>query len=226
MNNYNKSGWIIHARNLILSKRSQSHVEMILSFSLFMSVLMIIFLFLNPLANIEKKDYDIEAFQKIFLDEISSKVGKLSVILEDENSCYELPAEYGNKFIESLDKQNSRRYFIYFSEDFRIGSISCSSKPLRKFRLSVYSEENMIVYEKISELKTRYESDYESLKEYFGIKNIFLWNFKSKEGNIISTMSVSKKIPAGIKTNAKEFPVIVIDKSGQVYEWILNIIEG
>ena len=204
--------------------KSQAHIEMILSFALFIGAIITLFVFINPLSKPQEKDYTIDNVQRLFIKEISSNVGKISVFLEDSSTCYNLPSEYGNNFIEVQNNEDSKRYNIYFSKDFNYGIISCSSKPIGNYNLGVYLEENMLIYEKIIDLKTKYKSDYPSLKTLLGINNEFSWNFKDFNGNEISEISVSKNIPA-VKVEAKEFPVRIIDKKGKIYELILNIKE-
>lgn len=215
-------GFVIKDNILPKPNRSQAHVEMILSFTIFMGVLIIIFVFLNPLSKTQEKNNDVEPAFKNFLNEISVNAGKLSVIVNSNDDCYNRPSQFGEKFIEVQDSLNSKKYVIYFSDYFEIGSISCSSRAKRNYTLGVYSEESLIIYEKIAELKAEYESDYDSLKQSLGIINDFSWNFKNLDGNEISQLSVSKEIPSGLNVQTKEISVIVMDKTGRFYEYVLN----
>lgn len=212
----------ITAKNKIRYRKSQSHVEMILSFTLFVGVLIIVFIFINPFSKSGEKNNDIEQFFNIFLNEISLNAGKISVIVNSDNDCYNRPSQFGEKFIEVQDSSNQRKYTLYFSDSFGIGSISCSARAKRNYTLGVYSEESIILYEKIANLKTRYESDYESLKQSLGILGDFSWTFKNLNGEEISQLSVSREIPSGLNVETKEIPVIIIDKSGRFYEYMLN----
>lgn len=205
-----------------MKKIAQSHVEMILSFSLFAGVIIVLFIFINPFSKTEVKTMDIDEYFQIFLNEISVNAGKISVILNTNDDCYNRLTQFGNNFVEIQDSLNTRKYTLYFSDYFGIGSISCSSRIKRDYTLGVYSEEKVILYEKIAELKTLYESDYESLKQTLGILGDFSWNLKDLNGAEISQLSVSKNVPSGLNILAKEMPKIIIDKSGKFYEYTLN----
>jgi hypothetical protein len=205
-----------------LGKRSQAHIEMIISFSIFIGVLVILFFFLGPFIKPPEKNNDLETVFKIFLDEISLNARRVSVIVDNTNECYERPSQIGEHFIEIQDEENQRKYTLYSSDYFPLGVISCSSKTQKNYSIGVYSEESVIIYEKILELKAKYESDYESLKQNLGIINDFSWSFRDLNGNIISQLSVSKNAPQ-TNVQTKEISMIVMDKSGEFREYIFNL---
>ena len=182
-----KKGFTQKVKRLKMEKKSQAHVEMILSFTIFVGVLLI------------------------------------SVIIDSDDDCYNRPSKLGEKFIEIQDSANLRKYTLYFSDYFGIGGVSCSSRIKRNYTLGVYSKESLIMYEKIADLKSRYESDYNLLKQNLGILNDFSWSFKDLNGNEISLLSVSKEIPSGINVQTKEISMIIMDKSGRFYEFIFNL---
>ncbi|MBS3075820.1 hypothetical protein J4429_05175 [Candidatus Pacearchaeota archaeon] len=219
-----KKGFTQKVKRLKMEKKSQAHVEMILSFTIFVGVLLIVFIFLNPFSKTqEKKSYKLELVFKSFLNETVLNAGKISVIIDSDDDCYNRPSKLGEKFIEIQDSANLRKYTLYFSDYFGIGGVSCSSRIKRNYTLGVYSKESLIIYEKIADLKSRYESDYNLLKQNLGILNDFSWSFKDLNGNEISLLSVSKEIPSGINVQTKEISMIIMDKSGRFYEFIFNL---
>jgi len=205
------------------SKHAQSHVEIILSFVIFIGFLLFVFMFMNPFAKTEPV-YIMDNIQKAIIDEISSEIGKLSAITNG-SSCYSIPAyltiEYGNNFKEV--PEDNKKYVIYFSDIFeKEGIISCSDDPLN-YTLATYSQEEIVVYGKIIDLKTDYENDYNNLKKSLGMTNDFLFKTKNMVGEEITELSVDRKIPKGINVEAREIPIRVINSDGDILELILNI---
>lgn len=224
-----------------LSSKAQSHLEIILSFVLFVGFIIFIFIIINPLAKTEDKTDALENIQKIVIREISSDIGKLSIILEKDNGiCYSFDeTNYNNgdiniKYFET--NPANRKYELYFSDIFTSyyssikypenpvqGCALCTSCDSKNYTLGVYSKEKIIFYNDIKALKQSYDSDYVLLKKELGINNGFLFNFRYIDSEIISNLSVSKQIPSGVDVESKEILINVINSSADFEEMILNI---
>lgn len=208
-------------RKLLNSKRSQSHVEMMLSFVIFVGALMFIFIFLNPFAKTAEKISVIDDIQKTILENIGSEVGKLSVIGNSGGVDYTIPAVYGNNFIEVQETfSDPIKCNLYFSNDFGVGTQTCQ---FDNYVLGVYSKEKMVVWNKITSLKSNYEADYSGLKSSLGISQDFSFSFKNINGAEIEELSALKNPGVGVNVESIDFPVRVIDSSGNINELILNI---
>jgi len=207
--------------------RAQSHVEIILSMVLFVGFLIFIFVFMNPFLKTKQEPVIVDIQEEV-INEISSEVGVLSVIVNSSDDCYSLDSvsdEYGNKFIEVHDLENPRRYIIYYGDFFdvqKVGDISCLSKESRNFSLGLYTKESIIVEEKIKNLKERYETDYSDLKQSLEVRD-FLFNFRDMDEIEIIEWSVDKKIPENTDVVSKDILVRVMDDKAKIYEMILNI---
>jgi len=210
-----------------MGKKAQMHVEMILSFALFILSITIIFLLLNPISKQSSNKMEINIIQQKILNKISSEVGIMSVITTTENGCYEFPLnyinEYGSEFTE-FQQENLRKYNLYFSED--LSNTQTHNIPGCEptgFSFGVYLTEDLIVYDKINELITEYNSAYEPLKDELRLNNDFTFKFKTKDNVEVQGLKTSKSPPSGINIIANEFPVRVIKSSGEIQELILNI---
>ena len=97
-----------------MNNRAQGHIEIILSFLIFIGFLLFMFIFLNPFAKVETKDI-IDNIKDSIINEISSEVGKLSIIVETTNHCYDNSKVlvYGSKYLEVNE---DRKYTIYFND--------------------------------------------------------------------------------------------------------------
>jgi hypothetical protein len=90
-----------------MHKKSQVHVEMMLSFVIFLSAVLIILYLLNPLSEKRNKSYNINEVETALLKKISTDVGKLSIILNSTKKvCYDLdPKKYSDlNYTEVYDK--------------------------------------------------------------------------------------------------------------------------
>lgn len=209
---------------LLNSKRSQGHIEVMISFVIFIGFLIFTFIFLNPFARTEEPNYIMDNVQNGIINNISDYVGKLSIILNASGTCYNFPDSYGNNYKAVLEADN--KYIIYFHEMFGSGTTKTLNCNGANYTLGVYSEEKMILEESLKKLKTSYETDaesYNNLKENLGITNDFLFKTRNLVGEEIAELSVNKNIPQGINVESREIPIRVINNSGYIKELILNI---
>src|SRR3989338_1352844 len=137
------------------SRLGQGHIEVMLSFTIFVGFLLFIFVFLNPFGK-AKSDQAIIKVQQSIINEISSDIGKLNVFVNNTDDCYNNSKilVYGDRFKENQDLNNPRKYTFYFNDIFESGGIpSCSAQLGRNYSIGAYSKEKMIVYKKIQDLK-------------------------------------------------------------------------
>jgi hypothetical protein len=218
-----------------MNKKSQGHVEVILSFVIFLGFIMFAFIFLNPFANNERTFYSADSLITI-KDEVSSKIGRLSVVLDNDPlaNCYDIgdsgyyEEEYGKDPLEKQDINNPLKYIIYFdlaepgNGDIQNNIIGCDENF---YKLGTFTKENMIIYENVEGLKGSYETDYESLKSLLNIGKDFSFSIRTIGGDevIALTPSNPKDIPVGVNVESKDAPVIIIKRSGEIGEYILNL---
>lgn len=205
------------------NKKAQGHVEMILSFTIFVGFLVFIFIFLNPFAQIKEKDL-IKGVQTQVLNEIQEDIGRLSVIVITNGDCYNSSIfsnyqEVGEKIIVIQNAVNIRKYDIYYGESLTQNIPACLSNI--DYTVGTYSKEKMFIYEKIQKLGTDYTSDYNGLKNSLGITDDFVFELKKLDNSI--EIDVEKNIPVGVEVQASNVPIRVINSQGVITEYILNI---
>lgn len=212
------------------NKKSQAHVEMIISFVLFIGAIVFIFIFLNPVAQPKLTTSMMNEIKKTVIQNMSSNIGKLSIVTNETGvgECYNFnPADYSNdNYLEIQDDPiYLRKYTIIFSDIFDTSYAPKKNNDCdpENYTIGTYTEESIINYDKISETKVSYESDYNSLKKSSGINYDFSFNFRNLNRVEISELSVSKNIPLGTERDSKDILVRVIDDSGNIQELILNI---
>jgi hypothetical protein len=207
---------------IMVSKKSQAHVEIILATTLFVGFLIFAFVFLNSSIK-TTKDIPTDKIERAIFGELSEEVGKLSVVVKD--NCYslgEVNDEYGLDFYEVF--HGAGRYTIYYGNFFDKNQIrNCNSGDEDEFVFGGYSEEEMIVKGNIIDFKALYEEDYSGLKQTLGVDN-FVFEFKGLDNKRIEDSSpVERKIPGSVDVISKDFPVRVINERAEISELILNI---
>jgi hypothetical protein len=204
------------------NKLAQGHIEVMLSFTIFVGFLLFIFIFLNPFAKTQSPQV-MRNVQESIINEISGEIGKLSIIVNSTNDCYDNSKViiYGDNFIETSNN-NLRKYTIYYNDVFGAGGEpSCSAELGRNYSIGTYSKEKIVIYEKIEILKSDYTNDYEGLKDSLGILNEFIFELKKIDGGV--EIGVNKNIPVGIEIESVNIPMRVINSNGKILEYILNI---
>lgn len=206
-------------------KKAQGHVEIIISFVLFVGVLIFVFLFLNPFTKTQAEIPIRENVQKNIINNITSDLGKLTIFLNETGSgCYNFDeTRYLNENYKEIPETESK-YIIYFSDAFpKKDSRKDPSCLIENYKLSSYSVDKIISFEKIKILVQKYNTDYISLKTSLGISYEFSFNIKDLAGTQIAEASVSKEIPEGLEVGSREFPIRTINSDGLIKEYILNI---
>jgi hypothetical protein len=206
------------------SKKSQGHVEMILSFVLFISFLLFIFAFLNPFSKSKEPDYIMEDIQRSILDNISSEVGIFTVFPNTTFGCYNLSTkiteDYGSNYRENVE--SGLKYTLYFSDLINPASMyknaGCSEL---NYTLGVYIKEKLVSEDLVQEFNISYVSDYKGLKKSLGINKEFSLIVLDQDKNPIFT--AIRKIPNNVEVESKEIPVRTIDSNAQIMERIILI---
>jgi len=207
-------------------KKSQANIEIVISFILFIGSLIFILYFLNPLSKKEEKYYYIDEIKTKIIKNLSTNIGKLSIITIDGN-CYNFQErDYLNEnYFETYSIQNPKVYTIYFSEIFNsnFAPHKRADCPRRNYTLSSYIEENIISYKKILNFKNNYENNYESLKKFLGVNRDFSFSFRYLNKTEIPELSVYKKIPTTASIKIEEIPLIVMDENAKIHQLIFVI---
>ena len=103
-------------RKSLTNKKSQSHVEIILATTLFIGFLVFLFIFLKSSSKITK-ELPIDEIKLAVIKEMEANIGKLSVVLASETSCFDLTDlydDYGTNFRFVQDSLNLKRITIYY----------------------------------------------------------------------------------------------------------------
>jgi hypothetical protein len=213
------------------SRRGQGHVEMIISFVLFVGFLVFVFAIFNPLFRTEKS-ISADNEKTVIVKNISDSVGKLAVVVASSDDCYsvnEIKKFYGSNFVEIIDvpptPTSQGKYTLYFGDFFDpslVGKVSCSEAKGNAYSLGAYTDQSLIIKQKAISLKQLYDANYKAVASELGIIN-FAFAFRNLDGTPLDGMSVTPSIPQSVDIASLDSPVVVIDDKAKIEEFIMNV---
>ncbi len=207
-------------------KKAQAHLEIMMALLLFIGAIIALFVFINPFLQPATKISLVDGVKEIMTNNLSSEIGKLSIVITGDPSlepCYDFDIdEYGDKFVEYAGQLI---FTIYFSDSLLETNALHYRKNCHKdmYELASYSDGEMVIYEKIKDLKLNYENDYAGLKKSLGVSNDFSFSFMYLNRSVIDELSVVKETPVGLERNSRDIPIRVFDNTGKINEFIMNI---
>jgi len=234
--------------NLLKSKRSQGHIEMIISFIVFVGFVGVLLFFLNPLENSSYIDYAVlDITEEVLMQDWAVEYSVVSLTLDSpEGNCFRVPNELGltgdlvvydegnNKKIGNvagsdlyIDGSSYRHYKIYSSDSFSDGSLSgCNSLEGNNAVFGTKNTFNTVFYEDIEAFVEEYYSDYEGLKDRLGLSNDFIVNVFTQplvdvEADLL--MNASRFVPRVVEVTARDLVVVAINNDAQQIPIIINI---
>jgi hypothetical protein len=210
------------------TKKAQGHIEMILSFVLFLAAVSFIFLYINPFSkNVDNSD-EINSAQDIIINQISAEVGRLSV--NASSGCYNFSeADYlgpGMNYTEAPGDYPGM-YIIYFGTSDVFSNSHphminfCSSS---NYKLGIFSNQTIISYNKLQWLVYNLGGDYKGTKMNLGINRDFsISSFNLNTGSKINQLSFDKGAPGSIEVESVELPMVIIDENGNSKNIMFNL---
>jgi len=236
-----------HRKHLLKCKRSQAHVEMILSFVIFVGFIVTMLIILSPVRNRQISYTILDITEEQLLERLSINYTTLSLTLtQDTNqgTCFSVPNTLGisadrvvkdqkNIIIASQDAggrivlekspNNVRFYNFYISESFNPSSGSltgCVELNSENYTYGVLNLHDIVLYENIENFSTSYNDDYEELRKELDIQNDFAF-FVYNETGILFQGEIYK--PRNVQVVSRNLPIRVMNKNAEVSNLIINL---
>jgi len=228
----------------IKTKQGFSHIEVVLSFVIFLGFLIFLFAIFNPFKINSKSDVYIDITERAIMDNISAKVDFFTMKLkEDASGCFYFT--YGLNLSNIVVKDNSYSrtdassilidnkkqikidgagnfFYIYSSDEFEESVVSGSCEELTgdEYNIGLFRSYEMVSFSKLNSLAENYNSDYLNLKKGMGLTKDFSFNVRESSGNI--TLTTNKKTPK-TEVFARDKPIQLVYQNGSFKYAILNI---
>jgi len=223
-----------------MNKKGISHIEMILSFVIFMGFLIFVLSIFQPFKTEEKGDINLDTLEREILDKIVVNVESFSINLVSKKDCFYFPystdkvavkdedgeivegySSGGNIFIRS----SKQFFYIYSSNEFIEKSFSGSCNALKEtdYSLGLFKTLKMASSIKLEQLQQDYTQDYENTKKVLEIPASQEFSFSVRDTLGTNLLGVEKQVPRTEKVLARDVPIQISYPDGNFKYAVLNI---
>ncbi|MBI2629775.1 hypothetical protein HYW76_01610 [Candidatus Pacearchaeota archaeon] len=229
------------------NKKGISHIEIVLSFVLFIGAVFFLIIIFNPIKNNPNKQEIVNILEREIIEKVkmTATIDSIGAIdLTDLSSgetcfCFEYS---GDNFViknkggeikeydkngENLcinDNDRDNFYYIYYGEGLEVQEEdlgSCEVLASDKYKFGINYTKEFIFNENIAVLDNEYDESYSNLKNELNIPNFdFYFNFTNSEG--VEIAAGNKKKPFGVRVIAKTIPIEMINEAGEISYGKLN----
>lgn len=225
-------------------KKAMGHVEMIISFVIFVSIVTFLLILFRPMIVFTKTtSANLDITESQILENMSIKLTVQSINISNEildGNCVSLakPEAIKDKAImrnSTYNRINAKTdgvgslinfqksgefYRIYSSEEFAESSYSPAECNPQNYDLGVVKTYYKVSDAYLNSLFGNYTADYQTLKTQLGLKNDFNLILRDNGGELLRAESYK---PSGIEVMARDVLIEILDKDGNLKSAILNI---
>lgn len=218
------------------SKKAISHVEVILSFIIFVGFLIFLIAIFNPFKAKDNNNVYLGILERSISDATEIKVDYTAINLNNASgSCFFFEHEFKNvsaknqqnEIIPALSANNKiyinsagKFFSIYSSSEFEeedFNTAGCYEVEETDYSLGLYRSYYFVSSKSLNMLKTRYESqDYEQLKKDLGLSKSEDFSFSVKDTSGQYILNAVKSTASNAKVSAKEIPIQIIYSNGEI----------
>jgi hypothetical protein len=220
-----------------MKKGAVSHLEMIISFTLFIFVVLFILAYIRPYKVSSLSDSIIVSLKDSFLDKYSANLTEI-FLKSDTLKCFSLDFSNLNLynqgiFVKSTDgiraeagfdnnvltvNSNKNFFYVLISDEFPENKIS-ACQISENYAFGSIKNKKIISSKKLNELKKEYIGDYDNLKMKMGVPKSI--NFAI----IFNDTILQKNIPEKTEVISRAYNLEVLNELGEIYnlEFIFKI---
>jgi len=240
-------------KKLTASKNSQSHIEVIISFIIFIGFIGMIFYFFSPIKQKNVSSASFDRVQEKILENVSINYNYISLILNSNPAslaCFSVnnnPGITGNfiakdfsgkianaektgagaSSILKIVHSGSTFYRLYISDKFKSypvpSAASCSELPNANYSFGAMASESIILYGNLAELENLYTADYSGLKNSLGLDSDFEFVVYDLNRSVLMNESLAKHKIKSSSVLAREILLKTINKDANQTNIILNL---
>jgi len=219
----------------IKHKKAQGHIEMMISFSVFIVFLMLLFIIFNPL----KRPVNPAVVESVYLklnEELGTELQK--AFISDNVVCASNTDIPSLEFFSGLDlcssggikKSEGSGCFIYCSESGKINLDSSGTEQVLKENITYVNSKIMWSESDIDSFENAYCDDYDELKNKLGILTndfaikIYYSDYpKFKDIEKSASCLSPPPIPSNLEVYSRIYPIEWFDLDAKVTQGILQI---
>jgi len=234
---------------MIRIKKASGHIEVVLSFVIFISF--VIFLFaMFPVYQIKKSEIGLDSAERGILNFTSAKANYFVIVLNKSTQCFSYPSqdissklivrnssggrinaksEGGIWYVQETALLNDKFYGFYYSSEFSeegYGVISGECKNLTNqsisYEIGLVRRDEVVSYSKMASLINNYNLKYGEIRGNFSMPagENFEFSVVDLKGNII--LNASRKKPERTTVLSRNTPIQMVYNNGTYVFGMLN----
>jgi hypothetical protein len=234
---------------MMFGRTAQAHVEMIISFVIFVGFVLAIFIFINPVQQQKTTYASLDLIQEALIANLSSQISYVPLVINPSlrilNNCFSinntfkfssvLAKDFAGKIISSkiagsevlIQNVSSKLYNLYSSSVVsNYSSISfagCQALSASDYSLGVLVEENRVFIENIRNLNNQYVLDYPKIKENLKLENNFDFVVYNLSRGIIFNGSLQVHKVRNGDNLARDIPMRIVDENASEMDIIFSL---
>jgi len=187
-----------------MRKKGSAHLEIILSFVIFVGFTAFLLSYLQPIRNANVLEESVlSGFEEHFWEKAGTVFEK--VLLNSTAPCK--PSELSYNSLQSSEVLDNGFFYIISSPEFDSSLLaSCN----QSYKLGFLKNQTVLSNKSLSSMESQYNSDYESLKTELGIPSVIDFAVISDEYNMERDISSSSEV------RAKEYSALVVYSNGTI----------
>ncbi len=193
-------------------KKGSGHLEMILSFTIFLVMVVFILIYIKPLDNTKLSDVAIISLKDSFTELANTPI--VTVFVNGSSASRNAPANISS---ENWIYKNftGNFYYVYFSNEFQLNG------PKENLIVGSISNSTVLSNKSLTNIEKKYYSNYTGLKEDLGIPAVLNFEIYTLDGQY----SMRKEISEEIEVIAKNYLLSVINTNGDLInrEFVFSI---
>jgi hypothetical protein len=225
--------------NMHMNRKGISYIELIISFVMFVSFLIVLFVYLNPVKQPILSEVILSSIEQEFENNVSIilyetpfkildsavecfKNGTITKILieNDPNKIF-IENEYGKSVnfslttdMLSVQNSNSPVYSIFYSNQTTFKPSLLSIPGCNDVRYVASTTRFFNIYSKrsIKKINDMYYTDYLGLKQKFDVPQFNDFAISIKNENNAPIFEMTREIPKNVIVQAREFPISILDE--------------
>ena len=227
------------------NKKAASHIEIVLSFVIFVGFLIFLFAIFQPTKIGKKSEIIIDNLERSFKERVSSQLYFFTINTNESIGCFiiEYALNDNQKVIVKdssrktlnanssaseifINGENNNFFFIYISQDFNENEGSffeCRKLEKTAYNVGLLRNYDVVSYKALEELKTEYDNNYERLKSGMNIPNSQNFAFIIKDVSGTEIISGRKRLSKAREVFAREIPIELAEPNGDTRIAILNL---
>jgi hypothetical protein len=231
-------------------KKGAVHVEVIISFAIFISFLVFAFVMIKPWNILSRSTSNLDITKTGVMDYVLTNLTVFSLKINStvysgsSGSCFNANFDtslLGGEVImknsagEIIDStvqtnlyfENSGSFYkIYSSDELKeqpASTVGCYSLNTNSYTLGAKRVHKKVSYSKLTNLFQEYESDYEQLKNNLGLNNNFNIAVLNSSRGVIGNFKAEEYKPEAIEITARDVPIEILDENATLSIAIMNI---